>query len=465
MTPKPTEPRIAFGTSGWRGVIARDFTWDRVHSVVDALAAYILESGASSVVVGGDTRFLSPELAADAAERFASYGFEVLLADRPVPTPVLSHAVRRLGLGGVVNFTASHNPFMYNGVKFSPGHGGPATGEITRRVEELIETGAVPPPGHGSVRVEDFTAPYLADLEQFVDRSVISRGGLRVVYDAFNGTGSGLLDRFLQISGASVRTIHERRDPLFDGRHPEPNEKGLSDLSVEVVRSGASIGVATDGDADRFGLVDENGCFVSPHDFLALLFEYLVQERGCRGAGVRSVTTGSLMDRVASMHGREVVETPVGFKYLGGVMLSREVVLAGEESGGLSIGGHVPEKDGILACLLACEMCARRGAGLASQLEGLWSRFGRLAHRRLDIPLREDTALRMKALFLAGSPSELGGRSVEGSDSTDGRRFRLSGGASVLVRMSGTEPLARIYLESGTEQDLDVLEHSIRTMI
>jgi phosphoglucomutase len=454
--------RISFGTSGWRGIIARDFTWEKVDRVVDSIAVFLLESGCGSVAVGGDTRFLSPEMARDAAGRLARAGLRVLLSDRPVPTPVLSHAVRTLGLGGAVNFTASHNPFMYNGIKFSPSHGGPAPSPVTSRIEALIEAGAAPSPGAGEVEITDFVTPYTATLQGLVDRAALT--GVRVVYDPFNGTGAGITDRFLVESGASVRTIHEVRDPLFAGRHPEPNRQGLADLSAEVSRSGASLGVATDGDADRFGLVDETGTYISPHDFLALLFEHLVTARGMRGACVRSVTTGSLVDRVAAAHGMETVVTPVGFKHLGAVMLEGGVVLAGEESGGLSIGGHVPEKDGILACLLAAEMTGS-GEGLGRRLEALWARFGRLHHRRLDIPLRPRTAELIRSTFLGGGPPALAGRRVVGTDSTDGTGLRLEDGSGVLVRMSGTEPLARFYLESSRETGLDELEAALDAML
>ncbi len=453
--------RIAFGTSGWRGIIAREFTWDRVDSVVDAIAVHLLEEGRGSVIVGGDTRFLSPELAESAAGRFAAAGLEVILSDRPVPTPVLASAVRRLGMGGVVNFTASHNPFMYNGIKFSPHHGGPAPGSVTSRIETLVESGAKPSPGRGSVTTADLVGPYVNGLESLFN---VARGpfrDLRVVYDAFNGTGAGILDTLLQRSGASVRTIHEIRDPLFAGRHPEPNEHGLEELSGEVRRSGAVLGVATDGDADRFGLVDEQGRYVSPHDFLALLVAFLA-DRGGRGACVRSVTTGSLMDRVAASRGLEVVVTPVGFKHLGGMMLERDVLLAGEESGGLSIGGHVPEKDGILACLLAAEMTSAGGAGLGAQLEALWSEFGRLHHRRLDLRLTDAMRAAISSAFLDGTPSDIGGIPVASIDLTDGKGLVLEDGSSVLVRLSGTEPLARIYLEAASEETLDRIDESVR---
>jgi len=457
--------RIAFGTSGWRGIIARDFTWDRVDMVVDAIASLLAAQGRRSMVVGGDTRFLSPELAEAAAGRIAGYGFTVVLSDRPTPTTVLSHAVRRLGLGGVINITASHNPFMYNGVKFSPHHGGPAGGEVTSAIEDLVSQGAAPPPGEGSVRVEDLISPYAADLPKLLDPAVFRARPQRVVYDPFNGTSSGLLDGILRDWGSAVRTIHDRRDPLFEGRHPEPNRKGLADLSAEVVRSRASIGLSNDGDADRFGIVDESGEFVSPHDYLPLLLEYLVREKGMRGAAVRSVSTGSLLDRVASSLGIELVETPVGFKYLGACMLEREVSLAGEESGGLSVGGHVPEKDGILACLYAVEMVCRRNAGLGEQLRDLWSRFGRLYHRRLDIDLTDDIRESLQRAFGEGSMPSVGGTAVKRRDTIDGVRLHLEGGGWVLMRMSGTEPLARLYMEAPSSRLLDSMEADLRSIV
>lgn len=457
--------KIAFGTSGWRGIIARDFTWDRVDSVVDAIAVLLQSKGLDGIVVGGDTRFLSPELAEAAAERFASYGFRTVLSDRPVPTPVLSHAVRRLSLGGVVNFTASHNPFMYNGVKFSPAHGGPAGSDVTSAIEKLVEEETRPVRGNGRVDAQDLVSPYVADLPRLIDPHVFAGHPLKVVYDPFNGTSSGLLDRILREWGAAVRTIHEKRDPLFDGRHPEPNEKGLADLSAEVARSGASVGLATDGDADRFGLVDEKGEYVSPHDFLALLLDYLVRERGARGAAVRSVSTGSLMDRVASASGLELVETKVGFKYLGACMLEREVALAGEESGGLSVGGHVPEKDGILACLYAAEMVCRRKAGLGAQLESLWARYGRLYHRRLDLALGDSTRASLEKAFAAGALPGIGGIPILKRDTVDGVRLHLEGGGWVLMRLSGTEPLARIYLEATSAAALDSLESGLIALV
>lgn len=445
--------RIAFGTSGWRGVISREFTWDRAMMVVDAVGAYLAETGRRSAAVGGDCRFLSPELSQAAAHRLAGYGFDVFLSRGPVPTPVLSHGCIRGKLGGVINFTASHNPPLYNGIKFSPRHGGPADSEATSRIESLIQEGITPDGGTGSVTPTDFVTPYLTDLDRFIRPEVFrNHDSLRVVYDAFSGAGSGVLDRKLIELGAAVRVINGARDPLFAGRdHPEPNQAGLSDLSREVARSGASLGAATDGDADRFGIVDENGVFVTPHDFLALLLDYLAG-LGKTGAAVRSVTTGSLLDRVASARDIPVKVTPVGFKHLGAVMLREEVILAGEESGGMSVGGHVPEKDGVLACLLAAEMVCARGEGLAVQLERLWKTHGRLCNTRLDLPLSPETREMIQREWLDGDPRKAAGRPVLGVDRTDGVRLVLGPDSWVLVRLSGTEPLARVYIQSSSPE-------------
>lgn len=441
---------IKFGTSGWRGVIAREFTWEKAMAVVEAIGARLSETGHDSVAVGGDCRFLSPELSAETAERLASRGFRVFLSPGPVPTPVLSHGCRKGGLGGVINFTASHNPPLYNGIKFSPSHGGPASGEDTSRIEELVEAcTALPEREGGSVTEFDFIGPYLEDIDGFLTPAVFrEHGSLRVVYDAFSGAGSGVTDRKLIELGAAVRVLNGARDPLFAGReHPEPNEHGLRDLSASAARSGASIGVATDGDADRFGLVDENGAYVTPHDFMALLLEYLA-DRGMTGRVVRSITTGSIVDRAAFSRGMEVQVTPVGFKHLGAEIIRGGVLLAGEESGGLSLGTHVPEKDGVLACLLACEMVCHRGKGLGELLEDLWSRHGRLWNTRLDLPLSGGMRARIEEMLFRGTMTEAAGLPVAGVDRTDGVKLVLGEDSWVLVRLSGTEPLARIYVQS-----------------
>jgi phosphomannomutase len=448
--------KIAFGTSGWRGIIAREFTWDKVNRVADAIALLLKSEGRDSIVIGGDCRFLSPELAEATAERMAGYGFNVVLAEGPCPTPVLSHACRKGGHGGVINFTASHNPPLYNGIKFSPWHGGPADSALTASIERTIEEGGKPENGSGSVISSDLGKDYSLDIMKYLNVEAFRNNGLKVVYDAFSGAGSGLLDKILIDLGAAVRVMNGTRDPLFAGRqHPEPGESGTADLAMQVVSSGASLGVATDGDADRFGIVDEKGNFVSPHDFLPLLLEYLIEDRGYTGLVVRSVTTSSLLDRVASAHSLETEITPVGFKYLGARMLEGNVILAGEESGGLSITDHVPEKDGILACLLASEMVCARGRGLAVQLDDLWKKYGRVYMSRTDLRLDSTLNHHLTEEYLESDPSEIAGIDITSIDRTDGIRMILKNGGWILIRLSGTEPLARIYVQSDSLEGMD----------
>ncbi len=458
--------RIRFGTSGWRGIIAREFTWDRVDTVVDAVASYLRQKNRHTIVVGGDCRFLSPELSRHAAERLCGYGFRVGLSTVPCPTPVLSHACIREGMGGVINFTASHNPPLYNGIKFNPWHGGPAGNDVTREIEELAAAHPVPEQGEGSIDEIDFRGEYVEALKELLDDDVFRDSGLRVVYDAFSGTGSGILDKMLVDLGAAVRVMNGVRDPLFAGReHPDPGREGTRDLSSQVVASGASLGVATDGDADRFGLVDEKGVFVSPNDYFPALLDYLAGHKGMKGKVVRSVTTSSLVDRVAEYYGLETVVTPVGFKYLGAEMLAGDVLLACEESGGLSIGGHVPEKDGILACLLACEMMCSTGKSMSQLLEDVWKRFGRSHVVREDIVLKGDLREKMTEIFIESHPRLPGGTSVVSVDRMDGVRMILENGDWVLVRLSGTEPLARVYAHSGSPGRARLLANEVRDML
>ena len=454
---------IKFGTSGWRGVISREFTWDRAMAVVDAISLRLQETGHNSIAIGGDCRFLSPELADATAERMAGYGFKAYVSDRSVPTPVLSHGCRKRGLGGVINFTASHNPPLYNGIKFSPFHGGPADSDDTDRIESLVESGILPDAApEGLVEKTDFITPYLKDINEFINLDTFRKAdSLRVVYDAFSGAGSGVLDRKLIELGGSVRVLNGKRDPLFAGRqHPEPNEQCLLDLSESVRRSGASLGVATDGDADRFGIVDENGDYVTPHDFMALLVDYLA-ESGHTGRIVRSITTGSLLDRVAEARGLEVMVTPVGFKYLGAEILKGGVLLAGEESGGLSLGTHVPEKDGVLAGLLAAEMVCHHGEGLGALLNKLWTTYGRYYNTRLDLPLEAEMKRHIVDNLFNKDMKEAAGLPVKQVKRIDGVQLVIDDNTWVLVRLSGTEPLARIYVQSQSLEENERISRSL----
>ncbi|MBI5017672.1 MAG: phosphoglucomutase/phosphomannomutase family protein [Deltaproteobacteria bacterium] len=470
---------VKFGTSGWRAVLCDDFTFENVRlvtqAIADHLAAAAAGSDAPSILVGYDTRFLGERFARLSCEVLAGNGIAAALCSRDAPTPVLSFDILRHGRSGAINFTASHNPPEWNGIKFSPAWGGPAlpetTADIEGRANARMESGeyrSLPfedALAQGLVTVHDPRPAYLDRLRELVDFDAIRAAGLRLALDPLFGTGRGYLDTLLAEAGCRVTTIHGAPDPLFGGRPPEPSESHIPEL-VETVRADRSfhLGLATDGDADRFGIVDAGGRFLEPNYFLALLFDYLVRDRSFPGGVARSVATTHLIDAVARDLGRPVHETPVGFKFIGDLIRRGEVALGGEESAGLSIRGHVPEKDGILACCLAAEMVARRGKPLFQQLEELYGRVGRTLTCRVNLPLTpaQETALAGK---LVSPPASFDGRAVVGAVTLDGHKFLLDGGAWVLVRKSGTEPVVRLYVEAGDEESLSRLTEASRTWI
>ena len=453
---------IQFGTSGWRAVIADEFTFARVRSVSGAICSHFGSKKASSdlMVVGYDTRFLGEQFARECADIVAAHNFTALLCDGPVPTPTLSHAIRQRQAICGINFTASHNPPRYNGMKLSTGDGAPALPEITHSVEQLIlgVQRAATSTQANKPALETFSArpDYLADLSTKIKFDVIKRAGGRYAFDPIWGTGRGYLDEALRMHGLEVETIHDWRDVLFGGRSPEPDESHLTELRELVLAKKCVLGLATDGDADRFGVIDANGSFITPNQLIALLFDYLVESRQWSGGAARSVATSHLVDRVAEARGLPLYETPVGFKYIGELINEDKIVIGGEESAGLSIKGHYPEKDGILACLLAAEAVAARGKSLTEQLNDLYARVGKLESGRTGIRLTPEI---MKALpdKLKRDPKEIGGRRVDRTNRLDGVKFIFAGGSWLLMRPSGTEPVVRIYAESETAKDVEVL--------
>jgi phosphoglucomutase len=454
---------IRFGTSGWRAVIADEFTFAGVRSVTSAICSHFVAANSSSdlMVVGYDTRFLGERFAEECANIISRNAFRVLLCDEPVPTPTISHVIRTKGALCGINFTASHNPPQYNGMKLSTSDGAPALPEITRNVEQIIQETIATSRPESSLKageVQTFAARpgYLEDLANKIDFEAIARAGGRYAYDPLWGTGRGYLDEILRTHGLDVETIHDWRDVLFGGRSPEPEASHLDELREVVLTKGCVLGLATDGDADRFGVIDSNGSFITPNQLIALLFDYLVESRKWDGGAARSVATSHLVDRVAAARGLPVYETPVGFKYIGELINENKIVIGGEESAGLSIKGHYPEKDGILACLLAAEAVAARGASLTEQLEELNARVGKLESGRIGIRLTPDL---MQSLGdkLKEDPKEIGGRRVERTNRMDGVKFIFADGSWLLMRPSGTEPVVRIYAESESATDLEVL--------
>jgi phosphoglucomutase len=465
-----TSQAIHFGTSGWRGIIADDFTFPGVRRASAAIAGHVLARKKSpTIIVGYDTRFFSPEFALASAAVLRSHGCRVLLCDEPTPTPVIAHAILHGKLDGGVNITASHNPAAYNGLKFSGPDGGPALPEITKDIEKRAAATADTWADQHEVP-NDFPAvyprePYFEQLRGMIRFDVMARAKGSFVCDAVHGCGAGWLDRILANQGVAETEIRAERDVLFEGTGPDPSQENLGPLMEAVKETKALAGLATDGDADRFGIVDRDGSFVSPNHILGLVFDYLLETRGEKLGAHRSVATTQLLDAVAALHGVKVYETPVGFKYVGPLLREDKIALGGEESAGMTIRGHLPEKDGILACLLVAEMIAARQASLADQLRDLFRRVGReFWPVRLNLHLPEETQSKLPARLRADF-REFAGRRVARTDRTDGVQLTFDDGAWVLMRPSGTEPVVRIYTEAATMAESKKLAEDSRAWI
>jgi phosphomannomutase len=469
---------IKFGTSGWRGIIAEDFTFGNVRIAVAAIAEHVLSRNRRpTLLVAHDTRFFSEEFARAAATELSNRGVRPLLGTAAAPTPAVACEIRRRKIDGAINFTASHNPAEYHGLKFSAADGGPALPEVTRDIEARAaklyarpaeKTSAFPSPHDARVFEQvDIASPYLARLGELVRFDELKKQNApRIVFDALHGCGAGYLDRALNEHGiGGHETIRAERDVLFGGSSPDVSKENLQRLSETVVAHQAQIGLATDGDADRFGIVDAQGRWISPNHILGLLYDYLIQSRGWNLDAARSVATSHLLDAVAAKHGRKVRQTPVGFKYIGQFILQDAIALGGEESAGLSIRGHVPEKDGILACLLVAEMIAARQAPLEEQLRALFRRVGReYWPLRANLHLPEDVKTRAVER-LNSDFSEFLGKRVAQADRTDGLKLIFDDGSWILMRLSGTEPLMRVYTESATPQESARLAEAARAWV
>jgi alpha-D-glucose phosphate-specific phosphoglucomutase len=465
---------IKFGTSGWRGIIARDFTFDNVRIATQGIADYLskVQSSKSKVVIlGHDTRFLGREFSLAAAEVLARNGLNPLLCQRDAPTPVIAHTIRnRKALGGI-NMTASHNPAEYQGLKFSTSNGAPATPDVTKQIESNIAKlqsenwsfkGAVI--GTFECKTFDPQPDYFKQLRKLVDFAAIKKAKLRVAVELMYGTGRGYLDTLLEDAGAKVTLFHSERDPLFGGHHPEPNAEGMAEVS-KFVRSGkAQIGLGLDGDADRFGIVDKDGTWLTPNQVLALALYHLKKNRGWTGAVVRTVPTSHQVDAVAELLGVKIHETPVGFKYIGALMESEPIIVGGEESGGLSVKGHVPEKDGILACLLMAELVATEGKSLGRILKDLEKKTGEFHSDRINVSIPPDKKEALLAKLGAGLDN-VGPYKVEKFITTDGYKFLLPNHEWVAFRASGTEPLIRCYIEAKSQAGMKKLRDACRKLL
>jgi phosphomannomutase len=465
-TPPTTENQqptadIKFGTDGWRAVIADDFTFDNVRRVAGAIASYVLkhENASHGLVIGYDTRFGSPQFARAAAEVLASSGIPVKLADDYVPTPAVSLAVKNMGAAGGVVITSSHNPWNWNGVKFKAKFGGSAPPAIMKVIEEETAAGAMPQGNRAAIEEVDLKPAYLKAICGFADLDLIRKARFKFAVDSMYGSGRGVLTHILSGRGIEFVAIRQELNPLFPGINPEPIEPHVRMLQETVVREGCHAGFATDGDADRIGAVAEDGSFVDAHKIFAVLLEWLLRRKQWPGEVVRAFNTTRMIDRIAAKYGRKLIECPIGFKYIADLMMEREIVIGGEESGGIGYSRYLPERDGILNSLLLANVMAEEQKPLGELVARLQKEYGPHYYGRRDLHISDDVKRNAIERAQSEQTKRLGKYSVLKKQGMDGIKFFLDASTNgngaepwVLFRASGTEPLLRIYAEAASPE-------------
>jgi len=456
---------IQFGTDGWRGVIADDFTFENVSKVALATAQYFKRHKKikKGVIVGYDARFLSREFAELTSVILASKGIMVVLSREISSTPMVSLLTKNMGAAGGVVITASHNPAKYNGYKLKGDFGGPAHPEMIQKLERELKKVRSPKStihnpqsfasllAKGRIKEIDFTSAYVSDIRSKIDMNTIKASGVRIAYDAMHGAGQGVMEQLVPVA-ISLRNTY---NPSFGGSHPEPLPQHLKELSATVVLSKCDIGIATDGDADRVGAFDEQGEFVDSHRIFAVLLKYLVEAKGLKGDVAKSFSVSQIINKMCTKYGLTLHETAIGFKYLCRLMTERDILIAAEESGGLGVKGHLPERDGIYIGLLLCEIMAVRKKKLSELVEEVMSEFGWHHFNRIDAHLTEKEKKRILGIYKRGVKS-IGGQPVLKVETKDGFKLFVRNGW-VLVRASGTEPLIRFYAEADTPGNVQSL--------
>jgi phosphomannomutase len=464
VSPGSAAGALRFGVDGWRGTIDVEFTWERVASVTGAIALYLQDRGlaARGVVVAHDCRQHSQEYAADVASLLVNLGIPAFLGSGPMPTPVAAFAVCQKRAAGALMFTASHNPPDYNGIKFIPDYGGPAPAAVTDAIQCRANAQGparrVPKTAAGPATISRFdpSEDYLARV-----RGLLDLDGWRdhptIVVDVMHGAGGDYLKRLLSPAGCRVELLHADPDPGFGGCSPDPTERNLEALKGRVQETGATLGAGLDGDGDRLALVDAAGRYYDANRILPLLYRYLLEGRGWRGGVARSLVTTRMLDRIARKYGQQVYQTPVGFKHIGPLLAIGEAILGGEESGGMSVCGHVPEKDGILGAALAVEMVAKWGKDLATIEREVHRDLGPLVSRRHDCPCLPDKRDAMIGQ-LGGQWGSIAGRSPAGVNHDDGFQATFADDSWCAARLSGTgQPLLRLYGEAADAGAVDAL--------
>jgi alpha-D-glucose phosphate-specific phosphoglucomutase len=452
---------IKFGTDGWRGIIADDFTFDNVRRVAGAIASYVLkyEDAKRGVFIGYDTRFASQRFAQAAAEVIAAAGVPVKLANDYTPTPAVSYAVKHQSAAGGVMVTSSHNPWNWNGVKFKGNFGGSATPAIMKRIEEEMAAGAMPKGKNAAIEEVDLKLPYIAAVCAFADVDLIARTKFKFAVDAMYGSGRGVLSGIFRGRGIRHVAIREELNPLFPGINPEPIEPHVALLQQTVVREKCDAGLATDGDADRIGAVAEDGSFVDSHKIFCVLLRWLLERKKWPGDVVRAFNTTRMLDRIAAKYGRKIYETKIGFKYIADLMMERDILIGGEESGGIGYSRYLPERDGVLNCLLLANVMAEEGKPLGQLVADLQREFGAHYYGRRDLHIAEEIKQGAIQRAAADGTRKMGRYAVLKKENLDGVKFFLDAptngnGAEawILFRASGTEPLLRLYCEAASPE-------------
>ena len=460
---------IRFGTDGWRAVIAEDYTFENVRILSTALAAYLFKHQkdlvTNGVAIGYDTRFLSAEFARAAADTLASHGIPVLLSDRDAPTPAIAWATKSRQLATGIMITASHNPPKYNGYKFFNPLGGPADKDMTNALEHVLGQKFNSKVAPAQVTLFDPKPGLVEQLKTVINFDILQQNPGTVVYDAVHGTGRGYVDAILRDCGWKVTSIHENPDPMFGGISPDPaNPVSHKTLQQTVLENKADLGLANDPDADRFGCVDSTGEYITANQVLALAYVHLLEARGERGPVARSLPTTELLDAIAKSYDQQVIETPVGFKWVGEAIAEKGALLGGEESSGLSMRGHYGGKDGVLADLLIAEIWATHKKPLSQIYADITKRFGTFYSNRIDLHLDDATKKKLMDGIKEQPPREVAGSKVVKVQTEDGAKLSLEDGSWLLMRPSGTEPLVRVYMEASSKKRLKELDKAAREL-
>ncbi len=459
---------VKFGTDGWRGVIADDFTFANVHAAAEAIAAYVhaQEDPKKGLCIAYDTRFGSKAFARTCAEVAAATGIPVLFANAITPTPALSYGVRERGAAGGIMITSSHNPAQWNGVKYKAWYGGSGKPSIMTAIESYLGKPAARASRAAQITEVDFLPSYLRAIESFADLALIARSGKKFCIDSMYGAGSTILSDIFNRIGVANIPIRSNPDPLFPGINPEPIEPHIRALGEAVVANHCDAGLCTDGDADRVGATDEHGNFVDPHKIYSVLLEWVLERKSWPGAVTRAFNTTKMLDRIAKKHGRELIEHGIGFKFICDLMLEREVVMGGEESGGIGFQRHLPERDGLLNCLLLANVMAEEGKTLGQLVAALQAEYGEHQYGRVDLHIPDEVknAAIVRARALPVGDPVFAGMRVLRTETLDGVKLYLDNPEAekkpnaaetwLLLRASGTEPLLRIYTESCSKESV-----------